>query len=314
MRTIVNTTYRDSAVGTGTYTRNIMAALPEARRTSFPKWLLTSHGSAFWSKRAAEALWSALPGTVVHPYWAASPSRRHLVAALDLVQYREGTRLERRALLAAARHARAVLALTPTTARMVEAEIGRKVVVAPPFPDRPWFQQPLTARRPVAGPVRLAYWGGWHHRKGIGSFLAGLADSSLAGQVEVHCLAVPREWAGEAWVRDHGRLSTDRLVELVDSVDVAVYPSSEEGYGLPVAEALLRERPVVALPLDVYTDFINPSPFFVSLDDLGPHSIAAAVERALGAPKTERAASLRTPSAPAATALLRTALIEAVES
>lgn len=310
---IVNTTYRGSAVGTGTYTRNIVAAMPEACSTSFPTALLAGRASAFWLKRAAEALWTALPGTVVHPYWAAAPSRRHVVAALDLVQYREGTGLERRILLAAARQARAVLALTPTTARMVEAEIGREVVVAPPFPDRPWFQQPLTQRRPVAGPVRLAYWGGWHQRKGISAFLSGLADSSLAGQVEVHCLAVPREWAGTAWVHDHGRLSTDRLVELVDSVDVAVYPSSEEGYGLPVAEALLRQRPVVALPLDVYTDFVNPSPLFVPLNDLGPQSIAAAVERALGARTTDRAASLRTPSARAATALLRTALTEAID-
>lgn len=311
--TIINATYRDSAVGTGTYTRNIMAALPEARRTSFPKALLSGRASAFWSKRAAEALWSALPGTVVHPYWAASPSRWHVLTALDLVQYREGTGLDRRALLRAARQARAVLALTPTMARMVEAEIGREVVVAPPFPDRPWFQQPLTQRRPVTGPVRLAYWGGWHQRKGITAFLEGLAGSPLTGEVEVHCLAVPREWAGAAWVHDHGRMSTDRLVRLVDSVDVAVYPSSEEGYGLPVAEALLRQRPIVALPLDVYTDFVNTSPFFVPLDDLGPQSIAAAVERAVSAPHTERAASLRTPSVREATALLRTALTEAVE-
>ncbi len=311
--TIVNATYRDSAVGTGTYTRNIMAALPEARCSSLPKALLAGRPSAFWSKRAAEALWSGLPGTVVHPYWAASPSGRHVVAALDLVQYREGTGLERRALLAAARRTRAVLALTPTTARMVEAEIGREVIVAPPFPDRPWFEQPLTPRRPIAGPVRLAYWGGWHQRKGISAFLEGLADSPLAGEVEVHCLAVPQEWAGTAWIHDHGRLSTDRLVELADSVDVAVYPSSEEGYGLPVAEALLRQRPVVALPLAVYTDFIKPSPLFVPLDDLGPQSIVAAVERAVGAPETGRAASLRTPSSRAATALLRAALTKAVE-
>ena len=120
-----------------------------------------------------------------------------------------------------------------------------------------WFETPVTPRRTTSdGRLRIGYFGGWHARKGMPAFLDALGRSALADDVEVHCTGRPPN-IGRVRVVARGHLSTSQTVALADACDVVVYPSSEEGYGLPVVEALLRERPVLCRDLRPYAEFVG---------------------------------------------------------
>ena len=282
---IINASYLGLPVGTAAYTDNLVTALPQARTVRLPAALLRSTASAFWTKRLAELASSIVPADVIHPFWATSISSHHVVSALDLVQFREGTSIERRLLRAAGHRAKAVLVLSQAMAPEIASELDRDVVVAPPFAGGEWYESesaPLPA--PAGdGRVRIAYWGGWHERKGMTAFLDRLARSSISSDVEVHCTGRP-PFAPKLKVVVHDGMGTHDLVEMVDGCHLSVYPSDEEGFGLPVLESLLRRRPVVCRPLPVYDEFSSGHGRVHPADWETPEEIEAAILSALQLP------------------------------
>lgn len=315
---ILNTTYAHTHVGTGVYTRNMLVALPEARRLRLPARLLASNAAAFWTRRAAETAMSAIPSTVFHPYWATDLSSRHVISVLDFVQFHEATATERQVLARAARGADAVLVLSRAVASQIEWPRPR-VVVAPPFPDDAWFDTPLTPRRPsTSGPIRIGYFGGWHSRKGMPTLLEALGRSSITSDVEIHCTGrTPRDTPRGLRIVTHGSLPTAETVALVDSCHVVVYPSIDEGYGLPVVEALLRERPLICRDLPVYREFVQHAGALhvpACWDD--PNEIAIAIETAVASPPLRRYEALVAGAASRdrAVTILRSALFSAREA
>ena len=283
---IINTSYRGLPVGTAAYTENMVAALPEARTVGLPRALLKSTSSAFWTKRLAELASSAVRGAVIHPFWATSVSRQHVVAALDLVQYRESTRVERHLLRLAGRRARAVLVLSQVMATEIQGELGRDTVVAPPFAGVEWYRATAESAPPASGgPVRIAYWGGWHERKGMAAFIDLLSRSSISSDVEVHCTGRP-PFEGRLKIVPHLGLDTQGVVAMVDGCHLSVYPSAEEGFGLPVLESLLRRRPVVCRSLAVYDEFSQGPGRIQAPDWTSPGEVEDAVVSAVEAPRS----------------------------
>lgn len=304
----VNATYVDLPVGTGTYTRNLLAALPEARRLRLPQRLTRASAAAYWTRRAAEVAMGTVPGTTVHPYWSATAGRRQVLAPLDFVQYREANRFDRRLLRRAAQRSGCLLALSAHTAREFEDTFAQRVVIAPPFPDVAWYAPPVTAPA-VSGPLRVAYWGGDHPRKQIDVLLGALPGTGL--EIEIHHTGRLTAPQGVATV-SHGTATADDLVRMVDSCHLSVYPSREEGFGLPVFESLLRDRPVLISPLEVYTEFTK-GPAVITVHDWGDTQEVRSAIEAGGTVRERPVESLLRPTRDTAVAQLRLSLTQALE-
>lgn len=87
----------------------------------------------------------------------------------------------------------------------------------------------------------------WHH---AGPENPGLGyDRTIRGRAKR--LARSGQWT------DHGYVTDDRLRELYSSADVLVYPSREEGYGLPPVEAAACGTPSVLTPLSVFRETLG---------------------------------------------------------
>lgn len=298
---LLNAIYRSSAVGTGTYTRNLTDALPEARALVFPSRLTHQKASLYWMRRTMELAAGALPLTVVNPYWSAGGAKHSIISALDLVQYRQSTKLERSVLRRSLLRAVGVLTLSAKVASEISAEFGIDTVVAPPFPDCEWYTQRPRQQPSSAGRIRIAYWGGRHPRKGIDEFRSAIMKTNIGTDVEFVC-------AGSS-VGNGVKFSRRQLVDMVDSCHLSVYPSREEGFGLPVFESLLRYRPVIVRRLEVYGEFARASAGLVYLDDISPESACAAVERAIAIGPRRPEDTLVSPSRKDAIQQLRRAVL-----
>jgi Glycosyl transferases group 1 len=307
---LINTTYRGSPVGTGVYTRNLLEALPEARTIRLPERMVAAHRYAHWGKRAAEVMMAAVPGRLVHPYWSVDRSSRHVVSALDTVQYREASSTERALLRSAARHCGGLLSLSEWSAASVADDIGRRPVVAPPFSDAPWYDEPL-APPPSGARLRIAFWGGFHPRKRFAEFLHALEVSPLRDDVTV---LTSGSFAGSSPVdvESRGHLTTPELVAMVDSCHLTVFPSTEEGWGLPIAESLLRERPVLCSDLPVYREFATGQGLTPVADWSDPECLEQAITRAQH--PVSRSAALIDPHRGSAVSRLRQAVQDVLET
>lgn len=311
-RPLINATYYRSPVGTGTYTRNIMAALPQARLFRGHEYLTKPKTAAFWSKRILEEFTSLIPSVMLHPYWATSMSSRHIIAALDSVQYKDATRFERQMLHASAQHAKAVLVLSEAARSVIGDIVDRPTVLAPPFPDAPWYAEAIAKKLPKQGRIRVAYWGGWHPRKGMLDFLRSLGQSSIAHDVELHCIGAP-PMRHNLRVVSYREMKTSHLVKLVDTADLCVYPSGEEGFGLPVFESLLRRRPIISRPLSCYGEFVRGAEGHITLDSIDPESVRCAIVQAVETRLPHRSELLVRPERDESLILLRKALQQSVK-
>ncbi len=92
-----------------------------------------------------------------------------------------------------------------------------------------------------------------------------------------------------------GHLPTDRLRSLVAGARLLVFPSLDEGFGLPPLEALACAVPVLAADLPVTREVLGDQAVFV--DARCPAALADGIERALdtpaGTPDTRRAHAAR---------------------
>lgn len=312
---IVNTSYLGLGVGTSVFTSNILEALPEARTLRLSTWLMQPTAASFWAKRVAELGLSTCRQCIVHPYWSTDISRGHIISVLDLVQFSGATRLERHALELSAQRAAAVLVLSESVARDIHWRDPSAIFLAPPVPERSWYDRPVATSAGRGDPLRIAYFGGWHPRKSMPAFLSSVARSRLAGSVEIHCTGrAPTDSPPNLRVVSHGDLTTDEAISLVDGSDLTVYPSVAEGYGLPIVESLLRHRTVLCRDLAVYREFAQPGVLHVPESWSDPEAIADAIERAASAPPLARENTLIEPNRAASVQNLRRSLLSAVEA
>ena len=87
-------------------------------------------------------------------------------------------------------------------------------------------------------------------------------------------------------ITTHSGISTDLLVDLYASADVAVVPSVYEGFGLPAGEAMACGVPVVATDGGGLPEVVGDAGVQVPAEDAG--ALATAVEDLLGDPERRR--------------------------
>lgn len=261
----LNASYGNSHVGTGTYTRNFIEALPEFEPLDLGVSTQTSR--QYWARRQRELALSLSHDLFVHPYWPASIGRRHIVSVLDFVQFDEATRFERVLLGAAARRARAIVVLSRHVQRLVQSRWDLDAIVVPPVPDVDWYARPAQPNvKDRNGHLNIGYWGGWHSRKNAYIAMAALEQAGHDLGFRVTFLVTGRPAKRTSLpITPVRSQTTAAVVALADASDLCIYPSSDEGYGLPVKEALLRGRPILTSRLAVYEEFAR-NPMRISVD------------------------------------------------
>lgn len=177
---------------------------------------------------------------------------------LDFLDHPERTSAEIRrdyAALARAHAARADGILVPSahTASRVSARLGiprERLVVFPPFvPDRP----PRRAPAP-GGPILFV--GTVEPRKNVPGLIAAYErllavrpnapPLVIAGHVPPGAVALLDAGpAAAARVQPRGYISDDERTRLYETASMLVLPSLDEGFGLPVAEAMCAGLPVI---------------------------------------------------------------------
>ena len=160
---------------------------------------------------------------------------------------------------------------SPTTdprarcARVLPAEVDRYVVTVAGGDER----------KNTEGLLRA-----WGH---VGTALGGDVHLVVAGAHDAAVLDRWTTWAEEAGVTDQvvftGALDDDELVALLQGASLAVMPSLEEGFGLPVLEAAACGVPAIASNVSSLPEVLDePAACF---DPHDPPAIAAAIVSAL---------------------------------
>lgn len=166
----------------------------------------------------------------------------------------------------------------------VEAQFVPPTTAALPRPDR---VLPHDGRRYV-----VSVTGGDERKNTEGLLRAwGLVDAEVRrGRrlviATAHSPAVLRRWEGwadEAGVSDEvvftGSITDDEMVAVLQGAELAVMPSTEEGFGLPVVEAAACGCPVICSNVSSLPEVLDEPR--AEFDPFDPRSIARSIERAL---------------------------------
>lgn len=86
------------------------------------------------------------------------------------------------------------------------------------------------------------------------------------------------------YVKNLGKLNRHEVIEQLNISSALIFPSRAETFGLPLLEALVALKPILASERDFVRDVCSPTQTF---DPESPRSIARAVERYLGVEKKE---------------------------
>lgn len=276
---------------------------------------------------------------VVHAAtWAIPPTRRPLVVTVhDLAFVRDpghftprGVRFFTRALARTRAEAAAVIVPSQVTADDCVAaglEAERVHVVPHGAPEWQVSAEEIAALRARHGlPERFVLWcGTFEPRKNLGGLLSAFAqvaerDPSL-GLVLVgpsgwgDAAVLPRSGPWSSRVHELGRLSTSDLRVAYAAAAAFCFPSTWEGFGLPVLEAMSVGTPVVTSRGTSMAEVVGDAGVLV--DPADPADIAAGIERAvsdegqlLGRQALDRAAGFTWDDAAARTAAVyRTASV-----
>lgn len=213
------------------------------------------------------------------------PAPREIISVLDLAprHFPDEGRLPR-TLLDQVRRARGVVVSTRLIADEVRAELGAHAVwLVPPAVEDRFFT--ATAVRAPTRPPYVLHIGGATRRKGLDRLAAAWpAISAVEPELELVLAGPPHPDGRAALVAQDrvswlGQLEDDTLLELMRHARAIVVPSSYEGFGMPVAEAMALGTPVVVLsgtaPAEVGGDVAH-----VAAADGGAEALAEAVLQA----------------------------------
>ncbi len=117
-------------------------------------------------------------------------------------------------------------------------------------------------------------------RPGARLVLVGEGPAAAELRDRAEALGVP--------LRADGAVAADRLDDVYGAADVVAVPSHREGFGLVAAEALVRERPVVAADVGGLRVLVAPGKTGWRVPPRDPPALAAALEEALSAPEEAR--------------------------
>jgi glycosyltransferase involved in cell wall biosynthesis len=266
-------------------------ALPLPRAALYRLWDHTGAPHPEWTVHGLD---------VVHATtWAVPATRRPLVVTVhDLAFLRDpshftphGVRFFTRALDRTRELARAVIVPSVATALDCEqAGIEPERIHVIPHGSRPHVAPEASERR-LTLPDRYVLWcGTWEPRKNVGALLAAF-KLVAAEDKDIHLVLVgPRGW-GERVAPDAsspsaervhllGRLDTAQLGEAYARAEAFCFPSTWEGFGLPVLEAMAAGLPVVT-SRDTSMAEIAVG-VGVLVDPRDPADIAAGIVRAIG--------------------------------
>lgn len=172
--------------------------------------------------------------------------------------------------------------------------------IPPPTSSTPGEDQASPAIPGRETSLRLLLVGHWTPRKGILQAVAALQqtwpgitldlvgeqdrDPAYAAQVRA-ALQVP---ALVGRVRVHGRASASLLARLLAEADALVMPSSHEGYGMVLAEALAAGLPIIATRVGAIPEVVRDGleAELVPANDVG--ALARAIERLATSPGEQR--------------------------
>jgi glycosyltransferase involved in cell wall biosynthesis len=181
---------------------------------------------------------------------------------------------------------RAVRVIVPTAAvaqdatALLELEASR-VVIVPEAPAPAMYPRPAAevaaVRERYALPERFLLWvGGLQHpdpRKHVAELAATPRELPLV------LVGPARQWARElSDVLLTGHVSDDELAAIYTAAHALVFPSDDEGFGLPPVEALACGTPVVACDVPALHEVLGDRATFVDRGDL--RALIAAAETA----------------------------------
>jgi len=79
-----------------------------------------------------------------------------------------------------------------------------------------------------------------------------------------------------------GRITTEELVARYSAAEIAVTPSVFEGFGLPAAEAMACEVPVIATRVGALPEVVKEGETGILVPPEDPHALAGAIKQLLG--------------------------------
>jgi glycosyltransferase involved in cell wall biosynthesis len=240
----------------------------------------------------------------VHPYSACALDRSSALVVLDTVGAATGRGWHSTLVRQSIRRSSYLATISSAEKEALDRMFSRDFTVLTMFPDRVFFETPRKVKRTVGAQLLVGYWGGWHPRKGMSDLLSAFKPTD---DIRFICTGnPPPEIAARPDIELVGRLGRADLLALVDYVDVALYPSHAEGFGLPPYEALLRGRPVVLRNLPCYNEYLakdlGPGVTIIS-DDSG---LRFALDRTRAVSGVEPGDYLQTPEFESARARLKT--------
>jgi glycosyltransferase involved in cell wall biosynthesis len=237
----------------------------------------------------------------LHPLLMPSRAAAHVVTIhdLDFLQHPERTHREiRRDYPALARRhahrADRIVVVSQFTAREVErlldVPLDRISVCSPGAP--PWTPRRTEPDRQLA---YVLFFGTLEPRKNVGALLDAYARlAARRRDLPPLVLAGKATATARPWIEQIDRAPLKGLARHIGYVDPAnrqslyegarflVQPSYEEGFGLPVLEAMTLGVPVVAANRGALPEVLGDAGLF--FDPLDPDHLAAAIERAIDDP------------------------------
>lgn len=97
-----------------------------------------------------------------------------------------------------------------------------------------------------------------------------------------YALALVKKYGLEGMVTFTGRITTEELVREYSASEIAITPSVYEGFGLPAAEAMACEVPVIATTAGALPEVVAEGETGILVPPQDPHALARAIKRLYG--------------------------------